>query len=454
MLVRLGEKFDGWAQRNIPDALSIALFLTVVMAVAAFLATDTPLVGIPQAWANGFWGFLGFSMQVSLGMVAGAVIFNAPIVRRGLQVLCRIPKTGRQAGAFLYITVFLLLWLNWGLGFISVPFLTKEVAAQLNKKKVKYHLPFLAAAAFAGNIAYGGSWNSVAFIQMGTVGSFSYNMQGLIPLTTSIFSSINLIVLAVLFVAGTIIFYFMHPSDSSKFIMTDLGESESISKQPDKPSAPTCFRERFEGIWVWGIFFVILWGVWFFNLMRDVGPIAIDLNVANVALICWGLLLWKYPSAYFKSFRENASAAAGVMLQFHIYAGIMGLMLFTGLVPVISDAFARISTDVMFPIMAFISTGIVNFAIPSGGGQWAVQGPVLIATAQQLGANTFLISQAFAHADSVMNLFIPFWMLPAAGLLKIQIRDIMGYTIAAGIFLVPLTGLVLTLAGFGVLPIY
>ncbi len=427
--------------------------LTVVLAFVALALTGSGPVTITQAWAKGFWGFLAFAMQVSLSMVAGAVIFSAPPVKKVMARLCSIPKTSRQAGVFLFVTVYILLWLNWGIGFISVPFLTKEVAIQFNKRKIPYHLPFLAAAAFTGNISYGGSWNSAALILIGTPGNFAEKAMGIVPLAESVLSSINIIVLVALFVIGTLVIYFLSPVDTSKFVMSDFGESAE-APAPAAPPKPTTFAEKFDNIWIWGVFFVIFWAIWFFTLMRDVGLNAINLDVANITLIVFGILLWKYPLAYYKSFREFTPAAASVMLQFHIYAGIMGIMRYTGLVEVISDAFASISNAAFYPMMAYLTTGIVNFAIPSGGGGWAAQGAVLIETAHQLGTNLFLTTMAYCHADALFNQFLPFWMLPTAAILKLHIRDIMGYTAAAGVFLVLTAFMLIGLAGYGILPIY
>ena len=454
-LVKMGEKFDGFARRNIPDPLSIALMLTVVLAFIALVLTGSGPVGVVQAWSKGFWGFLGFSMQVSLSMVAGAVIFNAPAVKKVMARLCSIPQTSRQAGIFLFAAVFILLWLNWGIGFISVPFLTKEVAIQLNKKNVPYHLPFLAAAAFAGNVSYGGSWNSAALILVGTPGNFAEEAMGLVPLAQAVLSNINIIALVALFVVGIIIFYFLSPVDTSKFVMSDFGEgdAEATAKTAQPPAKPTTFAEKFDNIWIWGVFLVIFWAIWFYMLMRDVGLNAINLDVANITLIVFGILLWKYPLSYYKSFREYTPAAASVMLQFHFYAGIMGIMRYTGLVEVVSDAFAAISNATIYPVMAYLATGVINFAIPSGGGGWAAQGAVLVTTAQQLGSDLFLTTMAYCHADAIFNLFLPFWMLPTAAILKLQVRDIMGYTAAAGVFLVLTAITTIGLAAYGILPV-
>src|SRR5690606_40680097 len=61
---------------------------------------------------------------------------------------------------------------------------------------------------------------------------------------------------------------------------------------------------------------------------------------------------------------------------------------------------------------SFISAGILNFFIPSGGGQWAIQGPIMIDAAMSLGADTAKTAMAVAWGDAWTNMIQPFWALP------------------------------------------
>ena len=453
--VRLGESLERWIKKYLPDPLNIALFLTVFMAILAILLTPNSPLDVANAWGNGFWGFLSFSMQVALSMIAGAVVCNAPIVKRGMAKLCSIPKTSRQAAIFLLFCTYVLTWLNWGLGFISAGFLTRATARNLRSKNIPYHLPIIAAAAQTGTISYGGSWNSAVLIQLNTPGHFAEAQMGVIGLADAIFSKANLILLVGMFLVSAVVFWLLHPVDPSKFDqgnvadLEEISEAEKISRSALKAST---FADRFNNIWIWNVGLLALWVAWFANLMSTSGPNAISLDVANISLIVFGLLAWKRPLAYMQSFRENTASASGVILQFHIYAGIMGIMRTTGLVEVISDAFASISNNFTYPLMTFISSSIINLAIPSGGGQWAAQGPVLIGAAEILGSDYFQTALSFAYSSSIMDLIIPFWILPIAGILKIKPRDIMGYTVAVTIFITIFCIIALTLLGMGVLP--
>ena len=81
-------------------------------------------------------------------------------------------------------------------------------------------------------------------------------------------------------------------------------------------------------------------------------------------------------------------------------AGIMGMMVASGLSEQLSLWFIAISNEFTFPLLTFISAGIVNIFIPSGGGQWAVQGPIMISASLEMGTDTAKTAMAVAWGDS------------------------------------------------------
>ena len=138
-----------------------------------------------------------------------------------------------------------------------------------------------------------------------------------------------------------------------------------------------------------------------------------------------------------------AAGAAGILLQFPFYAGIMGMMVAANdqgvsLAGVISQFFVSISTNVTFPMLSFLAAGIVNFFVPSGGGQWAVQGPIMMPAGMEMGIENGRTAMAIAWGDQWTNMIQPFWALPALGVAKLSARDIMGYLVIVLLF----TGLV------------
>ena len=132
--------------------------------------------------------------------------------------------------------------------------------------------------------------------------------------------------------------------------------------------------------------------------------------------------------------------AAGVLLQFPFYAGIMGMMVAANdqgvsLAGVISQFFVSVSNNVTFPMLSFLAAGVVNFFVPSGGGQWAVQGPIMMPAGAAMGIENGRTAMAIAWGDQWTNMIQPFWALPALGIAKLSARDIMGYLVIVTLFM-------------------
>lgn len=165
------------------------------------------------------------------------------------------------------------------------------------------------------------------------------------------------------------------------------------------------------------------------------GKFDLNLNIVNLIFLMLGVLLHKTPRSLIDAFGEAAKGAAGIILQFPLYAGIMGMM--TGanaetglsLAHVISNFFVHVSTVKTFPLFTFLSAGIVNLFVPSGGGQWVVQGPIMMPAGAEIGVDAAKVAMCIAYGDSWTNMIQPFWALPALGLAKLGARDIMGYTL-------------------------
>ena len=121
-------------------------------------------------------------------------------------------------------------------------------------------------------------------------------------------------------------------------------------------------------------------------------------------------------------------AASGILIQFPLYFGIMGIMKYSGLVEIFSGFLMNISNETTFPLLTFFSAGLVNIFVPSGGGQWAVQGPIIVEAAENLGIPLGKAIMALAYGDQVTNMLQPFWALPLLGITGLKAKEIIPYT--------------------------
>ena len=76
-----------------------------------------------------------------------------------------------------------------------------------------------------------------------------------------------------------------------------------------------------------------------------------------------------------------------------------------------------------------MSSGLLNIFVPSGGGQWAVQGPLVIEACNSLGVPLERGIMAMAFGDELTNMLQPFWALPLLGMTGLSARDILPYTL-------------------------
>jgi short-chain fatty acids transporter len=101
----------------------------------------------------------------------------------------------------------------------------------------------------------------------------------------------------------------------------------------------------------------------------------------------------------------------------------------SGLITAIAESFTAISNEFTYPLFTYISAGIVNIFVPSGGGQWVVQGPIILLSAYELNVPIEKAILALAYGDQITNMLQPFWALPLLGITRLSARDILPYTL-------------------------
>lgn len=436
--------------RWLPDAFLFAVILTIVVFIAAMAATHMGPIKILDAWGNakGFWNLLSFSMQMALVLVLGSAMASARPCKKALRALAGLAHNNLQAILVTTMVSTICCWLNWGFGLIAGALLAKEVV----KRVPTVDYPLLIASAYSGFVIWhAGLSGSIPLALNGgyTVFAGTAAEQTFTALTTeTIFHPMNLIMCLVVLVAMPFVNYAMHP-DKDHTITVDptlLTDEEEKTYEIKTPA------DKLEhSIVLWIIVLVLGFG-YIIKYFVDVGKAgsnvaaALNLNIVNMIFLFLGLLLHGDIRRYVDAIGEAASGAAGILLQFPFYAGIMGMMTAmnpdgVSLAGVISNFFVSISTNVTFPMWTFLSAGIVNFFVPSGGGQWAVQGPIVMPAAPQLGVEPGRAAMAIAWGDQWTNMIQPFWALPALGVAKLTARDIMGYLVIVLLF----TGLVAVL---------
>ena len=421
-------------QKYLPDAYIFAAMLTFIVFIATLIMTKQSFTRVVGHWGGGIWSLLSFSMQMVLVLVTGHVLALAPPFQKILSKLSDIPKTPVQGIVFVSIVSYVACILNWGFGLVIGAIYAKEIAKKV--KNIDYRL--LIASAYSGFVLWhaGLSGSIPLTIAGGDISASGGALTGPVPTSQTLFSTYNLFIVLAMLILLPIINALMHPKSESDVIAIDpkLLDDLKIEKVSKEEFAKMTPAEKVENSIYVNLVLAILGFAYIIYYFTTSKKIDLNLNIVNFIFLMLGVLLHKTPRSLINAFSEATKGAAGIILQFPLYAGIMGMM--TGaseagvsLAGIISNFFVSISNEKTFPLFSFLSAGIVNIFVPSGGGQWAVQGPIMMPAGQLIGVDPAKTAMAIAYGDSWTNMIQPFWALPALGIAKLGARDIMGYTL-------------------------
>ncbi|KGE76910.1 short-chain fatty acid transporter [Halomonas sp. ND22Bw] len=404
-------------ERYLPDPYIFVLLLTVIAAAAAIAVERQTPLAVLRFWGDGFWNLLTFSMQMLLVLVTGYMLASSPPVKR---LLRRLAGLANNAGAAIVLVTLVSLaasWINWGFGLVVGALFAKELAKQI---RVDYRL--LVASAYSGFIVWHGGLAGSVPLTIATEGHFSVEQIGVIGTSETIFSLFNLAIVVALFVAVPLFNRLMLP-DEKDSVFIDPSLLEDDEERRVRITRPA---ERLENsmtlAWLVGIP-GLLFLVDHFVLQGG----GLNLNVVNFLFLFLAIVLHRTPRSLLESLQEAIKGGAGIVIQFPFYAGIMAIMVQSGLAETLSQALVSLATETTLPFWTFISAGIVNIFVPSGGGQWAVQAPVMLPAAEALGVDVPRVAMAVAWGDAWTNLLQPFWALPVLGIAGLKAKDIMGF---------------------------
>ncbi len=420
----------GFMQKYLPEPFIFAIILTFVAILVAMPVCHQSIVEVVTNWGGGVWNLLGFSMQMALVLVTGATLAAAPLIKKGISRLASMPKT--PAGAIALVTGIsaVACWLNWGFGLIVGAIFAKEIAKKL--KNVDYRL--LIASAYSGFVVWhAGISGSIPLKMASDVNELVKDTNGVItsviPIGNTILDWHNIIMVVIVTLALVVINSLMHPKTGIVAIDPALLQEDAVETHENASQKTPAMK--LENSRLLSALLALL-GLSFLIISLFFKHKAFDLGSVILLFLFLGIVLHKTPIAYVRAFAKSVGGAAGILLQFPFYAGIMGIITGVGesgicLGTVVSEAFVNISTSTTYPIYTFLCAAILNMFVPSGGGHWAIQAPIMFAAGEALNVDHGLTGMAIAWGDAWTNLIQPFWALPALAIAKLNAKDIMGF---------------------------
>lgn len=420
-------------EKWLPDPLIFVILLTIFIFTLGLITTPSSPVDMVSYFGDGFFGLLAFTTQMALVLLTGHILAMSGPFKRLLKWMASIPKSAGSSILLVSLVALIACLINWGFGLVIGALYAKEIAK--TRTDVDYRL--LIASAYSGFLVWHAGLSGSIPLTIATKDHPFEDKMGVIPVTETIFSMQNIIIVVALVICVPLLNLWMLPKKEDRIIVDrNLLEDPEIEEDivRDTPSSKLEHSRVLSMITgALGISYV----VWHFATKG----FDLNLNIVNIIFLFTGILLHGTPKKYIKASEEAIKGVAPILIQFPFYGGLMGMMVASGIAGQISELFVKVSTPETFQFLAFLSAGIVNFFVPSGGGQWAVQAPIMIEAAQTLGVSDARMAIAIAWGDAWTNMIQPFWALPALAIAGLKAKDIMGYCL----FVLLLSGIIISI---------
>ena len=446
MLNKLGEHLTQAFLKYMPHAFVFAILLTLVTAVTSYAWLDTSPLEIISAWYDGFFDLLGFAMQIVLIIITGFSIALSPIIKKGIDGLARYIKSPTQVYFLVVFIGMLLSLISFGWVVITAV-LARELAMRV--KNINY--PFLIGCVYISMNSWVMGLSSSIPLLLNSEKNYlieSGVLENTIATPYTLGSSLNIAMILLFVVGAPLLLLLLKPRKIQQKELKDFITNNAIEDEQSIKEEALSLKLPFKSLSdklnnsIILQMIIVAMGLTYIIYHFKTKGLDLNFNIMIFIFLIVGLLLHKTPIRYAISMKRSSSNISGILFQYPFYAGIMGIMLYTGLGAKLGEVLASIATAETYPFFAYLTGGIVNFAIPSAGGEFAVVGPSIINAVKEIGSGlpqeevTAMISRAsmsVAYGESLSNLLQPFYMLiimpiMAAGT-KLQERDVMGYLV-------------------------
>lgn len=450
---RLVDSFVRFFIRWVPDSFVIAIILTLLtfflsVVVGGYGAKDTI-----SSWGTGFWNLLRFTNQITLTLLLGYALANTPPVRRLLYFIAGKIRTPAMAYGAVSLVTGICALLSWGLALITAGIFARAVGETCRRTGVKVHYPLLVASAFSGFVIWHQGLSSSVGLTLATSGHFLEAQTGIIPISETLFTTWNILLAATVLLTLPLFMTRLKPAKEEDIVefpealMSSSISTASTSNAEESLEADSLEErtpaERMEQSKFLNYVIILIGAVYIYFHFVEMGE-GLTLNIFNFAFLFGGMLLAGSPAKYLEIIIDGGRVASVFLLQYPFYAGVAAVMGDSGLADMLVAVFVDASTAETLPLFSFLSGGVLNMFIPSGGGQWVVQGPIMMSAAHSLGADLPRVAMSVALGDQWTNLIQPLSIVPVIAIAQVPLRQVMGYCFLAFLY----SGVVFSVALF------
>ena len=400
----LARPFIAFVERYYPDAFIFVIILSVITFISALILTEASVSSALLAWGDGLSMLFTFTAQITIIMIGAHSLAHTESVQNFLTRIGQLPNTAYQAYSLVAFTAGVASLCAWSFGLIIGAIMARSVAKECLKKPFKIHYPLLVASAYSGYVIWHMGYSSSSALFVATPGHLLENKIGVLPVTETILSPINIVLALIALATITIICPLMRPKNEDAIEIDTTLLTDDHQKPVEKKDKVTLV-EKFENHRSLSIFLAIAIFTYIAVTYTQKG-FSLTLDFVSWTFLAFGLLLANSPMHYIKLVNNAAGTVGPIILQYPFYSGIKGLMATTGLMKVISDWIISIATPETLGFFAFLSGGFINMFVPSGGGQWAVQGPIMIEAALSLNVAPEVVVLGVAYGDQLSLIHI------------------------------------------------
>ena len=399
-----------------PNSFVIACLLTLITFALVIGVAGKSFLDAEGYWTKGFWELLELTMQLALIVITGYIVAVSPLMSRLLARVADLARTDRAAVALRGLVSMTASWLHWGLGLIAGPIFLRFLIRK--HPRVDYRLA-VAAGYLGSTCTWHAGLSGSAPLLMATPKNFMEAQVGLVPISATTFSLFNLALTALVVCVMTAMLLRLYPAKPEAHVAAP----ETTDDSHVLPGAQPLWIERTYAL---NLVIGILGAIGLWSLYVEGGS-RISLNVFNFSFLFLALVLHPSPSSFTRAAAQGATYLHGIVIQFPFYAGMYGLIKYSGLAEIIARWFTSIASTKTFPIFIYWYSGVLSFFIPSGGSKWAVEAPYVMAAAKALNVPAAHAILAYAWGDMSTHFLQPFWAIPLLAIARVEFKDIVGY---------------------------
>ncbi|MBP1608591.1 MAG: serine--pyruvate aminotransferase [Acidobacteria bacterium] len=456
LLSRIALRFTAFTEKWMPDAFGFVLVGTIIVLLLGMATGETPTKMV-DSWGKGFWSLIPFTLQMAMIIVGGYAVATSGLMARLISRLARIPSTPRTAIVLTAFVSMITSYLNWAFSLIFTAIMAKEIARKVPRTDYRA----LSAMSFIGlGTVWAQGLSGSAALQVANRISSPEAIQeiiaagrggeGIIPLSKTIFLWQSFVCVLILMAVVLVLAWFMAPSPERSVSAKELGinidaKDEGNGHETGGKPRPGDFIERSPFITL----LILIVGIFYLVRHFSSGPGSafdrLDLNTINMILLLLGLLLHWRPYRMAQAIKDGSPSAAGVLLQYPLYGGIFGMIVYTGLSERIANLLVSVANATFYPAMISLYSFVLGIFVPSAGSKWVIEAPYVIGAANKLMVNQGWMVVVYDLGEASANLVQPFWMIPILAILGLKARDIMGYTFAFCLICFPVVLLLTTI---------